>query len=62
MHQRPVAGLTGFCSEDELRNDHLDDAFTLVDEGTVVSICDDLETWCDEMGVDIDDVIMAVEE
>lgn len=46
-------------SEDELREDHLDDAFTFVNEGTIVVICDDLETFCDEMGVDQADVVIV---
>ncbi len=48
-------------SEDGLR-DALGDIITFANEGAVVSICDDLETFCDEMGVDIANVIMAEEE
>jgi len=32
------------------------------DYGTVVSICDDLETWCDEVGVAMDDVVIIKDE
>lgn len=47
-----------YGSEDALRDD-MDDAFILINEGTVVSICDDLESWCSEMGIEQDDVISA---
>lgn len=40
----------------------LNDAFTLINEGTIVSICDDLETWCDELGVDMKDVVIVKNE
>ena len=30
-----------------------------VNQGTVVSICDDLETWCDKMGVKQNNVIVV---
>jgi len=40
----------------------LNDAFAFINEGTVVSICDDLETWCDEVGVAMDDVVIIKDE
>lgn len=45
-------------SEEDLRDD-LDDAFIFVNEGTVVAICDDLETFCDEMGVEMEDIVIV---
>ena len=50
-----------YGSEAALRSD-MTDLFTFVGEGTVVSLCDDLETWCDEMNVEQADVVMAAEE
>lgn len=43
-------------------HDALDDIIRFANEGTVVSICDDLETWCGEMNVNLSDVIMAEAE
>ena len=50
-----------YDDEFDLRAD-LDDAFVFVNEGTVISICDDLETWCDEMDVNIETVTVTAVE
>jgi hypothetical protein len=33
--------------------------FEHISNGNVVSLADDLDTWCDEMNIDIKDVILA---
>ena len=41
---------------------NMNDAFAFINEGTIVPICDDLETWCDELGVDMKDVVIVKNE
>lgn len=41
--------------EDGLR-DHLDDLFAHVNNGEVICVTDDLETWCGEMNVEQSEV------
>ena len=51
-----------YDSEEDLRNDLDDVSFIDKDEGNVVSICVDLESWCDEMGVELADVVPVAGE
>ena len=47
-----------FVDEDGLRDDGgLDNMFQHIENGNVVSLVDDLDTWCDEMDVHIDKVV-----
>ena len=48
------------CKEDLC--DDLDDAFIFVNEGTVISICDDLETFCNEIGVEMENIVIVSRE
>ncbi len=43
-----------YGDEDNLRYNGLDNMFEHIRSGSVVCVTDDLETWCDEMEIDID--------
>ncbi len=47
-----------YIDEEHLR-DEINNVFAHVNNGEVVSIADDLWTWCDEMQVDEDDVVIV---
>lgn len=47
--------------EDGLR-DHLDNVFDHVNDGNVICIADDLESWCNEMDVQQDEVTIVEAE
>ena len=51
-----------YVDADGLRDDGLDNMFEHVKGGNVVSVTDDLESWCDEMDVDQDEVIIVEAE
>lgn len=47
-----------YAGENHLREE-LGSVFDHVNNGNVVSICDDLDTWCDEMEIHIDSVVVV---
>lgn len=47
-----------YDGEGHLRED-MDNLFAYVNNGEVISIFDDLDTWCDEMDVDREDIIIV---
>lgn len=49
------------CVDEEGLRDNMKDILTLVNEGTIVAICDDWETFCDETGVQLDDIMPETE-
>ena len=48
--------------DDLTRESALEKIEDYVSQGTVVSICDDLDTWCDELGVSVDDVTVVKDD
>jgi hypothetical protein len=51
-----------YVEESGLRYNGLDNLFEHVKGGNVVCVTDDLETWCDEMDVEQDEVIIVEAE
>jgi len=47
--------------DEELYSD-VDSILHFANEGTVVAICDDVETFADQLGINVADIIMASDD